>query len=828
MIKIILIQLYYTTIFISCQFLRPGGDPMLTIGIYHNCPSQNNDINNIHKNANNNTNLNNHNISKNKNAHENLTEANACQRTARIMMKSQHRNTIWTSISADFRHANAIIKLDDMEYMEMEFCQMDEAVNIILDLKLNQTFLISNKQQQHIAKWNKLNIIKWRSQSRILFIMIHSPVKYSRTLASLLYGDDTPVVLLNSHVQIPISLQDKNLVTNYELAKNGHKSILSTVFNKHKIKYFAIVWLQDSLFSRIEFELFYKEMTEVYHQLKLCFVLYRLKRNDPNNTKTFFSSVKKDKHLNYIAIFGNQSASIDFLWMYRMEMNYRKFHLIFFDLSRKAFTQGFMDVTKTEIFTLNNQNIDKVPAGHLDTIASQVSRRRSLETARTIETCYKIVINQYTNILRIIDVRQKFGIFENTVTYTDFKKLLYNRLIDKNQMKKSFYLVSMLAGNNVRFHLSKSHDVLESQSCQTIKCGVGKERILSNIKNNDRLWNQSYGWTCKQCLPNQFKPIGDESAKCQECASSLLIPTEDQGGCYDPFVFISQTFYNSTPIKLASSLCAIGFISALTISIIFTRLRNTPLVKALDFHVTLVHLLLSSFLFLACPFVFIGETGKQQCILRPLFVLLLCIAPSTLIVGKSHKIVKAFNTKTRLSISQKRNAMIMQHSISGFIVLVDSAILLLTFAAYPAQVTTHLDYVNFTIRQSCNTHLHVNIQIGLLIIQYSFTMVQAYRARNLPGPFNEAISIVYSSFIGVVSCFITFPIFYLQSDKQVKQNVHIMVLPISQLLFLVVFYGKKVWFVMMESQKNTQQYVRHQMMKLAQTQVDNQMMNRKH
>ena len=846
MLKIILILLYYTIILISCQFLRPGGDPMLTIGIYHNCLSKNhynnkklnninNDINNNNVNNNNNINTsntrnnhfkNNNNNNNNNKENENLSEANACQRTARIMMKKQ-KNTIWNEISEDFKHANTVIKPDDVQYIEMEFCRMEEAVNIMLDLKLNQTFLINNKLQDK-PMWNKQYITKWRSRSRILFIMIHAPIKYSRTLASLLYGGDTPAVLLNPNVQIPISLQDKNLVTNYELVRHGQESTLSTVFNERKIKYFAIVWLQDSesLISRIEFELFNKEMTKVYHHLKLCFVLYKLKRNDLNNTRTFLRSVKKDKHLNYIVIFGNQSASINFLWMYRMEMSYRKFHLIFFDLSRKDFTRSFMDVTKTEIFTLNNRNIDSVPTGHLDTIASQVSRRRPLETARTIKTCYDFVINQYTSILRTIDIRQKFGIL-NTISYADFKKLLYNRLIDKNQMKKVLYLVSMWAGNTVRFYPSKSKDVLASQPCQTIKCGVGKEMVLSNITNNDRLWNQSYGWTCKQCLPTHFKPFDDEKAKCQLCPT-LLIPTQDQGGCYDPFVFIIQTFQNSTPDKLVTSLCAIGFLTTLTITIILTKLRNTPLVKALDYQITLVHLILSGILFLACPFVFVGETRELQCTLRPLIILLLCIAPSTLIVGKSQKIVKAFNTKTRLSTSQKRNAMIMQHSISGFIVLMDSAILLLTFVAYPAELVTHIDYMNFTKRTSCNTHLHTNIQIGLLIIQHSFTMIQAYRARNLPGPFNEAMSIVYSSFIGVASCFITFPIFYLQSDKQIKENIHFLVIPSSQLLVLVAFYGKKVWFVVMESQKNTQHYVRHQMMKLAQTQVDNQMLNRKH
>ena len=74
------------------------------------------------------------------------------------------------------------------------------------------------------------------------------------------------------------------------------------------------------------------------------------------------------------------------------------------------------------------------------------------------------------------------------------------------------------------------------------------------------------------------------------------------------------------------------------------------------------------------------------------------------------------------------------------------------------------------------------------------SIIQAYRGRNLPRPFNEAMPIVYSSFTSIITYITYFPFQYLQKDKDIKIVSRVVNITIANLLFMLIFLWQQTLF----------------------------------
>ena len=125
----------------------------------------------------------------------------------------------------------------------------------------------------------------------------------------------------------------------------------------------------------------------------------------------------------------------------------------------------------------------------------------------------------------------------------------------------------------------------------------------------------------------------------------------------------------------------------------------------------------------------------------------------------------------------------------------------------------------------CNTNSHITIQIVLIILLHLMSTIQAYRGRNLPGPFNEAMPIVYSSFTSIVTYMTYFPFQYLHKDKDIKIVARVLIITIANLLFVLIFYGSKLYIIILKPKKNTREYLQQQMFEVSKASVDSRMKN---
>ena len=184
----------------------------------------------------------------------------------------------------------------------------------------------------------------------------------------------------------------------------------------------------------------------------------------------------------------------------------------------------------------------------------------------------------------------------------------------------------------------------------------------------------------------------------------------------------------------------------------FLLKRQTVVVRVSNFPIMLLHNSCMILLFLSIPLPFtVLETSKTTCLMELLVISLLVYSPYTLIFIKCQNLLLAFNSKLRLSKREKRSSLISQIFIAVVLVSFSLLTLLLNLKFRGLKLDVEIDHLNYKRIYRCNTHRHISTQIILIIVLHLLSTIQAYRGRNLPGPFNEAMPIVYSSFTSTVT-----------------------------------------------------------------------------
>ena len=84
-------------------------------------------------------------------------------------------------------------------------------------------------------------------------------------------------------------------------------------------------------------------------------------------------------------------------------------------------------------------------------------------------------------------------------------------------------------------------------------------------------------------------------------------------------------------------------------------------------------------------------------------------------------------------------------------------------------------------------------------------LVQAFRGRNLPGPMNDAMSMVYLILITTITFAITFPISYFR-DQLDKEFIHFVALTVNSICSVLILYGKKCFSIIVSTKKNTRDH----------------------
>ena len=241
---------------------------------------------------------------------------------------------------------------------------------------------------------------------------------------------------------------------------------------------------------------------------------------------------------------------------------------------------------------------------------------------------------------------------------------------------------------------------------------------------------------------------------------------------------------------------------------------DTPIVRSTDGTVSILHLTsivvtISTLLFLN----FIGKLTTIKCVLSNLTLSILYVINIGFVYTKSQKLLTAFNANIRLSRSEIRQTSTVQAFTVIIFLLIANAIATITFTQEAPALNSWLDDNQMLRIHYCNTNHHTNIMISFVTLLQMFCFLQAYRGRHLPGPMNNAMSLLYAILIVTVNFLITFPIVHFL-DHADRVFAHLIVLVINCTVIVSLLYGYKCYIILFRPQKNTREYFQRQRMKL--------------
>ena len=347
--------------------------------------------------------------------------------------------------------------------------------------------------------------------------------------------------------------------------------------------------------------------------------------------------------------------------------------------------------------------------------------------------------------------------------------------------------------------------LLFESKCLYVTCGPGRYKQFG--KKNQMKWDTEYGYRCLKCPKNHVKPLKGDSL-CYPC-TSFHIANDLRTHCYDPYI---DTFLNFNMFTVKT--CTITSLSIATmvvfVMVMLIVYRKTPLVNAIDFKVSILHLFTLLMQFLMPCYFFLGKPHFLRCMSLPISICIFNTITISIVLVKSQKLLQAFQSKIKLNRKETRKTIVKQAITVTINILIAMSILTVSLNGRLVNIDSKRLPKSIEKLLVCNTHLHSSILLGFQICLQIACLVPAYRGRKLPNVFNEAMTVVYACFTMTITLVVMFPIQFFQKDLRDEQLVVWVALIFNGCEQFMFMYGKKLYILIFQPKKNTKEYFQKQ------------------
>ncbi|XP_038816912.1 extracellular calcium-sensing receptor-like [Salvelinus namaycush] len=305
---------------------------------------------------------------------------------------------------------------------------------------------------------------------------------------------------------------------------------------------------------------------------------------------------------------------------------------------------------------------------------------------------------------------------------------------------------------------------------------------------------------CISCAEGEVSNTTD-SAKCSRCPEDFWSSPERDLCVPKRVEFLS--YQDSLGISLMTASLLGALICAVVLGI-FTRYRNTPVVKANNSELSFL-LLLSLKLCFLCSLLFIGRPRLWTCQLRHAafgisFVLCVsCILVKTMVVLAVFRTSKPGGNASLkwFGAGQQRGTVLVLTSFQAAIC---------TAWLVSASPTPHKNtrYHNDKIVYECvvGSVAGFGALLGYIGLLAFLSFLLAFLARNLPDNFNEAKFITFSM-LNFCAVWISFVPAYISSPGKYADAVEIFAILASSFGILVALFGPKCYIILLRPERNT-------------------------
>jgi len=790
---------------------RPGKQPLLLIGVFSHCHPPNNYYNHNKSNEMNNS---------------SFDESGVVCKKSMQWINSHQRDFVkgyhdYLKVNRLKISPNQIWDLADIEFVSYEVCSMDQATLVAVEILLNASYFVRNETtaDSMYPTWNEVDIRTWNRTRRVLAVALFTENDITSVLMNIFSFTSIHIYNMNPSWTLPSYLfvyDIRNIVTTFYLFAETWKTIEDNVLTRQRVARFTIVYLETHVY---QYRGLFEYMTErIGENPQYCYNITKLNIQNSvhiNRTLWLLFAVSSTE---YVFLFGTPSDQVTF-FNRAVDAGIKDKIWIMQEVKGNSGIRHIPNATS--IITISAPKLADVL--HLETLPYHEELKKSLELElgvsplpvnllKAMEICCRQT--EYFLIAYMLIVEKELTLSNPYPNYVceDAER---TRMDIHCFLNRYHFHVKSVFAYKVKYLLRKFGDkflvVYDGKYwykkwyylCRIPLCQSGFEDVYGEIPQ--RKWNISIGPYCRKCPLNYFKSIAG-SGRCIVCPP-LMFSTADGKSCYDPYV-LKYNGIDDLLVAVNTILAGIGGGFCVWVLAVFVKFKDTPLVRCADFRTSVVHLLLILLCFLTYPPLFFSRPITIVCYLRPFVVCFVQASSSAVILVKSNRILTIFKSKLRITSEDIRKMYALQ--VTTVILLNIAGVALAIVAAVfkkPAIVLTvvHGSYEKYL---SCNTGAHLHTLVFYFLMLQNLPAVQAFRGRNIPGPFNEAMSIVYATFTTVVFYSSMIPVYYFQPLESRKTLVQCSGLMCTNFVQVLVLYGKRTFVIVFERRKNSKAYVR--------------------
>ncbi|XP_064364985.1 G-protein coupled receptor family C group 6 member A isoform X2 [Dromaius novaehollandiae] len=305
-------------------------------------------------------------------------------------------------------------------------------------------------------------------------------------------------------------------------------------------------------------------------------------------------------------------------------------------------------------------------------------------------------------------------------------------------------------------------------------------------------------YECVYCPENHYSNQTDMD-NCYQCNNRTYWAPVNSATCYRKTIhFLSWTEWFAMFLLLLS---ALGIALILSISVIFTKNLNTPVVKASGGLTVCYIILFSHFLIFLSTVFFIGEPTELKCKTRQaVFGISFTLCVSCILI-KSLKILLAFSFDPKLQNFLKS----IYKPIPIVVTCTGIQVIICTFWLIFRTPTVKQNFsIPRAIILECNEGSIVafGMMLGYIAALAFICFIFAFKGRKLPENYNEAKFITFGMLIYFIAWIVFIPVYATTFGKYVPA-VEIIVVLISNYGILCCTFLPKCYVIIYKQETNT-------------------------
>ncbi|XP_057297749.1 G-protein coupled receptor family C group 6 member A-like [Hydractinia symbiolongicarpus] len=299
---------------------------------------------------------------------------------------------------------------------------------------------------------------------------------------------------------------------------------------------------------------------------------------------------------------------------------------------------------------------------------------------------------------------------------------------------------------------------------------------------------------------------------CVPCSKGLVKTGYGQGNC-------TRCPQNNMPYKervciklkeakpmLISTFLVVAFtlIGVLPYSfVLFTLVKHkhTLIVRTGNAKLSFIQVSLQSLLVLSF-IIAVLDVNVHTCSLRIYIMGFLTVLIITIILIRTEVLLRIFNSNLRIDKTHVRITTTLQIAIAFATTSLFIFLQSFLYQFEPIKSKQIINMAEQTVVTVCHYNLHMVWTMLYLVLLSVMCGIQAFRARNLPDMYNEALLIMYAVFVSSLN-FIIMALLSIYSRDEQNPIAFFLIIFFNNLAVLGILYGYKTWMIWLHRMKRT-------------------------